>query len=77
MPRRERSQHHPFGEVSLRHAEERLIARELPLTPVRALTVSRRLGLPLAELQQIAGQIGAPRSYAGRIDLAREGRGAG
>ncbi len=57
LPGGERSQHHPLVDVAIRHAEQRLIARELPLTPTRALALSQRAGLQLSEIRLIARQI--------------------
>ena len=55
----ERSQHHPLRGLATSHTEKRLITRQLPLTPTRALALSRRLGVPLSQIQIIAQQIDA------------------
>jgi hypothetical protein len=49
-----RTQHHPLPSGVQVHALARAVADELPLTPARALAVSRRLGIPLAEVRRLA-----------------------
>lgn len=49
-----RTQHHPYDGEQAVPAAARLIARHAPLTPARALSLSRRLGIPLGDLQRLA-----------------------
>jgi hypothetical protein len=49
-----RTQHHPLPSGVPVHALARAVAGELPLTPARALALSRRLGIPLAEVRRLA-----------------------
>jgi hypothetical protein len=49
-----RTQHHPLPSGVPVHALARAVEAELPLTPARALALSRRLGIPLAEVRRLA-----------------------
>lgn len=49
-----RTQHHPLPAGVPVHALARAVEGELPLTPARALALSRRLGIPLAEVRRLA-----------------------